>query len=381
MGLRVLYLCNAAPIGGGNRSLLTLWAGLQRGEVEPLAVSPEPGAMVDVTASAGIDCRIMPYHQPARSTPARNWRYRRRWRALLKTLQPQLVHANGLAAARSVARAADDLSIPMLCHIRSSPDRAWIAWAFRRLPPPRVFIFNSAALRAQISHDLKQACPASQQVVIHNAIDTDTFTPRPPHRGHGRRIGMIANLAPVKGHDDLLHAVRILAARGLDIECILMGEDIHQTGYRDTLVATADSLGIAHTLRFMGHITDPAPLIRELDVVVCASHSEAFGRCTAEAMACAVPVVATRVGGIPEVIADGQTGMLVPPHSPQEIADAVHELLTDPALRQRMGDAGRHRAVSHFGMAMHAERTLSLYRGVRAGSIAPTVSIPASGAA
>jgi alpha-maltose-1-phosphate synthase len=102
-------------------------------------------------------------------------------------------------------------------------------------------------------------------------------------------------------------------------------------------------------------------LLNELDVLVCPSHVEPFGRCLIEAMACEKPVVATRVGGIPEVVDDGTTGILVPPNSPELLATAVASLLNDAELSVRMGQAGRARVENHFAADAHVAAVLEVY--------------------
>ena len=124
----------------------------------------------------------------------------------------------------------------------------------------------------------------------------------------------------------------------------------------------ARALGIQKYVVFHGHVSQVAPLIKQLDIVVCASHIEPFGLCLIEGMACQKPIVATRVGGIPEVVEDGKTGLLVPPHAPEALANAVAELLDSPELRRKMGQNGRRRVEQYFSCAAYTAGIMQIYQ-------------------
>ena len=114
-------------------------------------------------------------------------------------------------------------------------------------------------------------------------------------------------------------------------------------------------------MRFLGYRTDIADLLRLMDVVVLPSLQESFPRVPLEAMAMGVPVVATTVGGIPESVSDGETGILVPPGDGAAIRDALVRLVDDPALRKRMGETGRRRVREQFSIEANIARTEALY--------------------
>jgi glycosyltransferase involved in cell wall biosynthesis len=115
---------------------------------------------------------------------------------------------------------------------------------------------------------------------------------------------------------------------------------------------------------------DPVPFLAAADLVVVPSLNEGMGRVLVEAMALGRPVVATRVGGIPAVVVEGETGSLVPPDDPPALARAVSDLLKNPGLRERMGAAGRQRA-EQFSLAVMESRLLDLYRGLCADKGVP----------
>jgi glycosyltransferase involved in cell wall biosynthesis len=183
------------------------------------------------------------------------------------------------------------------------------------------------------------------------------------------KIGIIANLLPVKGHLDFLQMAHELLTDHIEAEHWIIGGDVLDSGYGQVLEDKTRELGLAKHVRFWGHRSDVASLVRQLDVVVCSSHVEPFGICSLEAMACGKPVVATRVGGIPEVVQDGLTGFLVPPRTPTELARAVKQFVQNPDLSRAMGLAGRKRVENHFTHTVQAEKILAIYQAVsREGS-------------
>jgi glycosyltransferase involved in cell wall biosynthesis len=155
-----------------------------------------------------------------------------------------------------------------------------------------------------------------------------------------------------------------------------VGDDIHRTGYRIELERQSSEFGLDRQVKFLGHRSDVPELLQQLDMVVCSSHQEPFGICLIEAMATGLPVVGTSVGGIPEVIADGVCGYIVPPRSSADLASAVKRLVLDAALRDSMGRAGRERVLSLFSPAMQAQKVTAIYESLlisrRKGGTDPT---------
>lgn len=318
--------------------------------------------MADACRQVNVPVRIVPLHQADWRHPVATWRCHRTWRGVLRQHPPALVHANSMEAARSICTASRRASLPLVCHVRFGAEPSYVEWVFRRLPKPDLFIFNSHALRGEVGPRLEAACPTSNQAVVHNAVRLDQFRPRPPQTPEQVRVGILANLLPVKGHMDFLEMAHILTCRGVSAQYWIIGYDHQESGYDKKLEARAAELGLPPRVRFLGHVRDVPKKLESLAVLVCASHVEPFGRCLIEAMACELPVVATRVGGIPEVVDDGVTGLLVDPKAPDQLADAVQKLLANPSQRRRMGRAARQRAQALFSPDKHAQAIVSLYQ-------------------
>ena len=360
--MRVLYLVNASQIGGGNRSLQTLWQAIGNSSVEALAVCPSDGPMVELCRGMAVPVKVFAYAQPSWQHPITTLNAYLRWRRLLLECKPDIVHANDFSNARSVAIAAWSLQLPLVCHVQFHASESYLRWVFRFLPKPSAFIYNSHATLALCQPVLKEVCPHSRHVLVHNCVDTAVFKKHRHRVGtEGPRVGIVGNLIAIKGHRDFLEMARILTRQGIRAEYWIVGEDIHGIGYRRELEQSTDVLGLKDRVKFFGFRTDVRELLQQIDVLVVASHEEPFGIVSVEGMACEIPVVGTRVGGIPEVIEDGVTGFVVAPRSPHELASKVAVLLGNLELRRRMGTKGRARAEHLFSSQTHARRIISLY--------------------
>ncbi len=202
-----------------------------------------------------------------------------------------------------------------------------------------------------------------QITAIHDGVDTSVFHPvEVPKRP--RSVLFVGNSDDRnKGARYLLGAAKILADRGVDFH--LTFKDRLDADMAPRMIA---ELGIGGRVTFLGRlpVEELVRLYNEHELLVSPSLYEGFGLPAAEAMACGVPVIATTAGAFPEVIADGETGVLVPPGDAPAIADAIDRLLADPARRAAMGVAGVRRIREHFSWRVCAERTAELYEEVLA---------------
>jgi glycosyltransferase involved in cell wall biosynthesis len=187
----------------------------------------------------------------------------------------------------------------------------------------------------------------------YDATGSSTDRPHPP------TIGMIARLAPQKGHRVLLDALPAIVARVPDLRVVLVGHE-HLLRIED-LRAYARKRGVAGHVTFTGFRDEVPALLAGWDVLVLPSLWEGFGLVLVEAMAAGRPVVASRVGPIPEVVLHGETGLLVEPGDPGQLAAALIELLEQPGLAARLGAAGRRRVAEHFSLDRMVAETEAFY--------------------
>ncbi len=174
----------------------------------------------------------------------------------------------------------------------------------------------------------------------------------------------VGRLASNKGLLDLLDAFAIVAREHPAARLVIVGED---GGMRSAVESRIRSAGLERSVRLLGHLDDDrllAAAYREAAVTVLPSEYEAFGLVLLESLAQGTPVIASRVGGIPEVVDDGRAGLLVPPGSVPELSGAIRRLWEDPALGRRLGEYGRSTVVPRFTWEALADRLDAIYRGL-----------------
>lgn len=201
-----------------------------------------------------------------------------------------------------------------------------------------------------------EGVPARRIAVIPNGLDLDRVIAAQP-RTPRRRVAMVANLRPEKGHDVLIEAAAQLLRRFPDAHFDLIGDGTE----RQRLEQQTRDRGLAHAFTFAGHCEDVAARLAQADVFVLPSRSEAFPNAVLEAMAAGVPVVASAVGGILEVVADGETGLLVPPGDPASLAARIARLFADEALAARLASNGRARVHERYSFHRMVAAVESLY--------------------
>jgi glycosyltransferase involved in cell wall biosynthesis len=170
-------------------------------------------------------------------------------------------------------------------------------------------------------------------------------------------VGVVAHLSPEKGHVTVLKAAARLRERFPDVTYVLVGGGER----RQLLEERARALNVADRVLFTGFRKDSDAMMREFDVFCLASLSEGLSSAILAAMARPLPVVATRVGGIPELVVDGNTGLLVPAGRPDKLAEALAKVLSSSSLRRRMREAGRRRVAEYFTLDRKLDETERLY--------------------
>jgi glycosyltransferase involved in cell wall biosynthesis len=236
---------------------------------------------------------------------------------------------------------------------------AWLLHGYSRIESVLVrFGFAVAPSQAMARFLAEHGIPRGRIHVVPNGID---LPPQPPERtrtpsGNELVLGTAANLEYHKGIDVLLEA----CARS---ETKLRLEVFGEGSWRSRLEQQAAELGL--DARFAGHVDDVRARIRELDLFVLPSRAENFPLAALEAMAAALPVLATHVGGIPEVVLDGETGVIVEPDDPSALAAAIDDLARDRERLAGLGAAGWQRASSLFDADRMAARMTTLYEALR----------------
>jgi len=262
------------------------------------------------------------------------------------------VPAARLAGAKVIVSRLD------LAHWHGPRRRAALRWATKLADRVQV---NALAIKRQLIEE-EGVAPEKIEVVL-NGIDLDRFDRRQrqplarplPVPDGARVITVVANLHPVKGQHDVVEALSEIAARFPDVHLLLVGEGER----RGPIAERAKELRIDDRVHLVGHRTDIPAVLARTEILVSSSYAEGLSNSVIEGMAARLPVVGTAVGGTPELLVDGERGLLVPPRAPARIADALCRLLEDGALRERLGAAARRFVEANLAidtMARHFDR-------------------------
>ncbi len=306
---------------------------------------------------------------------ARSWRVAHSLASLAREVQANVICVNGenqLIAPRA-GRLAKQPVVVIIRGVRflgmGAVGRAYFAVQRRWVTQ---YMAISETTRAAL---LAVGVPAHQVALAGNGVDTDSFNSGPRDSGlaeslgipkGSRVVGSVGHLEPVKGIHHLVEAFCLLARRLPDVVCLLVGgtDDPAAADYVESLHTSVEQHGLGHRLVFTGYRKDVADLVRLMDVVVHPSESESFGRSIAEAMACGKPVIGFAVGAVPELVLDGQTGIVVRPFDTAALAAAIERLLIDESRRQQMGAAGRQRARELYDLKRNVGAAISLLEEV-----------------
>jgi glycosyltransferase involved in cell wall biosynthesis len=283
------------------------------------------------------------------------------WVIRLFWLRPDIVHLNYVGWGPSLGCAAYLCGIPVVCragasgyHPRNLSNRwvkAYVATSY--LPHAKALLETPLADRVYVLGDLFQ--PAR--------LDAPDVPARPvPPRREGRpRFLFLGQLVERKGVAVLVEAFARMKA---DADLLLVGGDWDERGYPRHVRDLIEQWGLGNRVHLENHRTDVAVLMRRCDVFVLPTLSDARPLSMMEAMSMGLPVVSSRVGGIPTLVEEGVTGLLVPPSDPDALAIALDHLAASPELRKRFGEAGRARAAEQCQPERSARRFVELYCGL-----------------
>ena len=368
---RLLQLLATGGSGGAQESYTGLMLRLDRAKYEVRALSLSSGSAVQRLRRLGLEVEVL--DEPDDEAAVRELA------AWLRREEIDLVHAHMYRAEVIGTRAALAAGTPVVMatvhssRVRSAEDVATLA---ALSPAMDRLIVPSESILAKVAAEGRGGAAFS---VIPNGIDVSRFAgPAPPctlRDDYGipcedALIGVVARLEAEKGHTHLIAAMPAVLARAPKTWLAIVGDG----SLCDALRAQARALpaAVRDRIVFTGRRDDISAITGELDIAVLPSLREAQGISILEAMARRKPVVATAVGGIPEVVADGVSGFLVPPADPAALADALIRLARSPSLRQRLGDAGYEIVAERFSIDAQVRRIEELYDEElqRAGALA-----------
>ena len=369
--IRVAQFVRSFHIGGTEVQALELLRGLPHDDELHLAVTHEAGPLMEKVWALGHLPAVFSFHGSIKK-PNTLFQVMRFARWLLHE-RIELVHSHDFYVTMIAVPAAKLAGVKVvvgrldLAHFHTLAQRRALVALTRAADH---VVANAEAIRRMLV--LEESIPDSKITVIHNGIDFARFEQRRrarleqplPDVGEAPILVHVANMThPVKRQEDLLEALAILASNGSPVHAFFVGDGAR----RSELEAMAARVGVATRAHFLGLRTDvPAILARATLGVLCSS-AEGLSNAVVEGMAAGLPIVATRVGGNPDLISDGERGYLVPPYSPEAIAEAVRRVLADPARARRMGAEARAFVQRELTVQRLCERHDGLYRALLDG--------------
>lgn len=348
--IRILEAITPSRIGGAEVYVADLCQGLA-----------ELGAEIELFCPSG---RPFVEYAAARGIPSINWKTRGKidpitvlkLARLIKNDSIDVVHTHLSTASLLGAFAAKLAGKPSVAHVHG-------------LNSATCFKHSSAVIavsEAVKRHICAQGLPESRVHVVHNGVDLEKFEPMPlidAKRDFGleadtKLIGVFGRLSSEKGQKVALEAMAQIVKNLPDAQMLIVGDGKD----REELLALAESLGISKNVRFEGFNPNIRPMMAACDIVLVPSLKEGFGLTAVNAMALERPVVATNIGGLPEIVVDGETGLLTPANDPVSMSQRIEELLSDPASMQRMGKLGRRRAEDSFDLTHQIGQALRVLK-------------------
>lgn len=303
---------------------------------------------------------------------------------LIKAYRPHIVHSRNWGTIESVL-AARLAHVPVVIHSEHGYEMDTLAGLPRRRRLFRRAAYGMADAVFTVTGELqryhsRQAWISPSRIrVIHNGIDTQLFAPHPQARRLILEkagvptdrfvVGSVGRLVAIKDHATLLKSAELLAQRGVNVHVLLVGSGPEMTRHRQYL---EHSVALAGRVTFLGSRDDVSEILNGMDVFVLPSISEGMSNTLIEAMSCGLPVIATRVGGNPEVVGDDGSGGVFTPGDINGLAQHLERLAGNVDLGRNLGTAARQRAVSMFSLERMVKdyRQLYLELAARRGIIA-----------
>jgi glycosyltransferase involved in cell wall biosynthesis len=360
---RILQLASTSDMGGTERMILFLVEHIDRARFEPaVGCLQGSGELLRRAQAAGV--RAIHFGEPRRLSLRGVWRL---WR-MLRRERFDLVQTYGLRADTVGRIAAKLAGVPVVVSSIRSIDpwrRWWHVW-LDRLTAPLVdrFISNSEAGRQAT---IRRERFAPQRIeVVYSGVPA---RPIPFERREEIRrqlgvapdaypvVGILANLREMKGHRDVIEALPAILREWPQTVFIFAGRD--DSG--GAIGRLAEERGVARAIIMPGYVEDTPSLLAALDIFMLPSHWEGLPAAIVEAMHAGLPIITTKVGGIPELVRDGQEALLIEPAAPGAIAEAVCRLARDRELAAHLGQAARRRAENEFSIEAMVRRTESIY--------------------
>jgi glycosyltransferase involved in cell wall biosynthesis len=360
--MRIVYVINTLHIGGAERQLSRLigeFVRLERWDISVYCLERR-GPFIEAITDIGVEVHGL--DKPWSSSPVRVFRSFLSLYSFLRRERPTIVHCYLPVASVLGALAAHLAGVPYIVQSRSGmiQERGWrrICWCRALALADRWSAAVIAVSKAVLQEAIREGTPATKARVIYNSVKVPNYIHGDRRRVEGTPIlGSVGRLSPEKGHRFLIEALASVLTVVPAARLVLVGDGPE----RSALEQLAIQLGVAERVDFMGYRTDVLDLLPSFDLFVLPSLTEAMPNALLEAMAAGVPVVATRVDGIPEIIQHEVNGWLVSPASADDLARTLVRLAQDEPLRAALGQRGHATVAARFSVEQEVAQTEDVY--------------------
>ena len=373
---KILYVVTQSDWGGAQRYIFDLASGLSSDQFETAVAAGGSGDLFSKCESVDIPViRLKKLVRPIH--PIKDILAVAELRRLFKTLRPDVVHLNSSKAGVTGALAARMAKVPKVVYtahgfVFNEPMPGWKKQMYERAErmsakfKDYIICVSEFDRQVGIRHRI---APPEKLVTIHNGVRDINFQTRSQARSTLRIserkfvVGTIANFYPTKGLEFLIEAAKLVAGQVKDVEFVIIGNG----PLRPQLEKKIRRMGLEQIVKLPGSLSeigsnfDPAALLPAFDVFVLPSVKEGLPYSILEAQLAGVPVVATQVGGVPEIIQSQATGLLAPPGLPAPLSNLIITLQQDPKLRQTLAEQGRQRVRQEFLLPQMLSATTKLY--------------------
>jgi glycosyltransferase involved in cell wall biosynthesis len=382
--LKILFYNHTGQVSGAERVLLLILSRLNRSRFEAVLLCPPVGQLQKDARALNVRCAnvdqlnarftwriaaLIRYFSSFVSTMGQV-------RARVREQRPELIHANSVRAGLVISAATLGLGIPIVWHVHDLLPQHPLSTCIRLFtllfPPVRVVVVANAAAERFKGKLLRQFPKRVEFAVIYNAVEGAKLNSRSTSvairkelrvRNNDRLIGIVGNLSPVKGQLELIRAFAKARKRIPNLALIVVGSALFNRGdgYQKQLSAEVRALGLDHCVRFLGQRNDVPAIMAALDLLVMNSRSEAFPLVALEGMAAGVPVLATAVGGLPELITHEKNGWLVQFGDEDKLVDGMVSLLDRCDLSAQLATHAREHVVRTFPVHRFMTRIEAIY--------------------
>jgi glycosyltransferase involved in cell wall biosynthesis len=378
--IKILRVIARLNIGGPAIHVVNLAAGQDPDRFEQLLVvgseNPGEGSMMDYALSKGVKPLVIPEIVTAFRLTTRDLKALVKLYLLIRRHRPHIVHTHTAKAGFLGRLAARLAGVPIILHTYHGHvlhgyfgrAKSWLLCLMEKVLArftDRLVTVSEQVKRELIAYGIGKP---EQITVIPLGLDLEPFLNSHIERGQFRQelalnndarlVGIVGRIFPIKNHFLFLEAAARVATREAAVRFVIVGDGV----LRSALEQQAQALGIADRVLFTGWRRDLPCIYADLDVLVVSSDNEGTPVSAIEAMAAGCPVVATHVGGLPDLVTDGETGYLVPPRNPEGLANAVLCLLRDSETARRIAQNARAMVREHFSLQRLIADEEYLYR-------------------